>query len=248
MKVPILILTNNRPTMLSDMITSIESYTDPETYKIIICDNNSQQKEMLELLDTLEKTYTVIRNDTNNTFEGLNPGLKIVKNFHDKYFIISDPDIILNSNIPSNWVTKMCELLDKTNYPKVGLSLNISFENINNWTNFIITTEKRYWKKECKVNFEFLEADCYEALVDTTMAMYRHDTFTYWTNEVLQFDRDHGIVGGGWIHLGDFNPKYKDKLDNLKPLDLLLETKPCPDCGGCCDFYGNYIGAPPCKC
>lgn len=216
MIVPILILSHNRPSMLKDMIESIELYTEPGTYRIIICDNNSTQPESITLLKELEEKYTVIRNNDNNTFEGLNPGLDIVKKNNDKFFIISDPDIQLTYKIPSNWISKMCEILNKTNYPKIGLALNTEHNFYPNWVKsnsdwikHIRKVEKPYW--EHKVNLNFIEDDCYEALVDTTMAMYRHDTYSYWKDNVLQFDREHGITGKGWIELGLYSPQYLDK-------------------------------------
>ena len=208
MKVPILILSNNRPLMLANMIKSIEAYTDPETYHIIICDNNSTQKEMIELLKKLEKTHTVLRNKSNRVFEGLNIGLKIVKQYHDKYFIISDPDLLLTPAIPKNWVQKMCEILDNSTYPKVGLALNIKFAIDNEWVSCIRSSEGKYWQAETK--FEFIEDICYEAPVDTTMALYRYDTFEFWQDGSLHFDRAHGIEGEGWIGIGHFNKKYKN--------------------------------------
>jgi len=48
MKIPILILTKERPSMLIDMVKSIEDYTDPDTFHIIICDNDSRQGEMVQ--------------------------------------------------------------------------------------------------------------------------------------------------------------------------------------------------------
>lgn len=209
MKIPILVLTNNRPTMLRDMIESVEKYTEPDTYQIIICDNNTNQKEALDLLDELEEKHIVIRNSDNKTFEGLNPGLARVKEFHDKYFIISDPDLKLKPEMPKDWISKMVEILDKTNYPKVGLSLDIDFEEENGWTDHIKHVESHQWKD--KVNFDFLDSDCYEGWVDTTMAMYRHDTYTYWQDGSLRFDRAHGIVDDGWIKFGGYNKKYIDK-------------------------------------
>lgn len=207
MKIPILILTYDRPTMLKDMIDSIVSYTEDGTYELIICDNCSTQPEMKDLLQDLEKRFRVLYNTENKLFEGLNIGLEFVQSNEIPYFIITDPDLVLKKDIPKNWILKMKEILDKTNYPKVGLALDINFTQDNSYIDYIKYGQEAFWKN--KINFDFLEDDCYEGLVDTTMAMYRKDTFSYWDNKLV-FDRSHGIEGGGWISLFHFNNKYKD--------------------------------------
>jgi len=55
-----------------------------------------------------------------------------------------------------------------------------------------------------------LSVPCCETLVDTTMALYRSDTYRYWMDGSLRFDRDHGIIEDGWINPDNatFNPKY----------------------------------------
>ena len=54
-------------------------------------------------------------------------------------------------------------------------------------------------------------APCYEAMTDTTLSMYRRDTYTYWNADTLLFDKDHGITKYGWIDSVQFNynPQYK---------------------------------------
>lgn len=201
-------LTHNRPTMCKDTIESLVALTDINTYELIICDNSSTQLEMIKLLKELETKFVVLRNIENKLFEGLNVGLNYIKNNDIPYFIITDPDIVLNASIPNDWILKMSEILDKTQYPKIGLALDINFEKETEYTNYIKYGQHSFWKN--KVELDFVEDDCYEGLVDTTMAMYRKDTFSYWKNDNLIFDRNHGIEGGGWISLFQFNEQYKD--------------------------------------
>lgn len=202
--IPIIIISYNRPKMLLDMIEAIERFTFEKCYEIIVCDNAS--RNMGNALEVIEKKHKVIRNGKNLVFEGLNPALKIIQERGDKYFIISDPDILIQSEIPGDWPEIMAEILDKTNYPKVGLALNIKFQEDSLYTQEVIKTELGYWQK--KIDIPFIPDPCFEALTDTTMAIYRRDTFDFWKDGNLLFDRQHGIEGAGWIGLNRINKKY----------------------------------------
>lgn len=207
MKIPILILTKERPLMFRDTVEAVERYTDPSTYEIIICDNASEQPEMVDTLAEMEMRHTVIRNKTNALFEGLNPGLEIVKKRGVKNFIITDPDILITKTIPKNWPIQLIRLLESTNYPKVGLALNCFVEQKTPLDKYLYESEQAFWKMPVKQ--DVLPDPCYEALVDTYMAVYRLDTYDFWEDGSLCFDRLHGIVGGGWISLKNYNEKYR---------------------------------------
>ena len=208
MKIPLLIVSHNRPRMLKDMVTSIEQYTDPATYQLIVCDNHSTQPEAIAYLSELEQRHRVLHNPQNLVFEGLNVGLRVVQDLGSPYFLISDPDLKLGPATPSDWIVRLSEILDKTAYPKAALALDASYAADTPWKELIKRETERSGLWKHKVNFDFIEDDCYEAPVDTTMALYRRDTFNYW-NRGLRFDREHGIEGGGWINLTQYNPKYK---------------------------------------
>jgi len=230
MVIPILILTMDRPIQLRDMIESIEKHTDLSMYRIIICDNGSKQNT-LDYLKTLETKYIVNYNGENLLFEGLNIGLKSID---EPYFIISDPDILLNENISTDWPIKMAELLkEQYNCPKIGMALNIDFKEKSILTDKIKLIESPFWCD--KVNTLFSEP-CYYAMTDTTMCMYRRDTYSYWRkNERLCFDREHGIVDYGYISQDFYNKKYTKKSIRIagnftaKHLGWYLDKKYLPD-------------------
>lgn len=206
MKTPFIILTKERPKMFMAMVESIWQRTDPESYNLIICDNGSSQTEMKRILDSLEKKgVTVIRNKGNYLFEGLNSGLQKIRQSQSKYFIMSDPDIKLCADMPRDWIAMFAKILDRSNYPKVGCALDISFDLNSKYRHKIHKVEKGYWTKE--MSFDWLDAPCYEAMIDTTLAMYRRDTYKCWSTGELEFGKGKGINRDGWINM-EYNKKY----------------------------------------
>ena len=208
MNIPILILSKERPLQLRDMIESIEKTTDPQTYTIYVCDNNSTQPEMIDYLKEIENRHIVIKNKTNNLLEGLNPAFKLITS---DYFVISDPDIRLNDNIPKNWLLKFVEILENLDTPKVGMALNLNFGKENRMTKKVIEGEKHYWKDSVKVVLPYVDDVCYWAPIDSTLAMYRHDTYCSWTKGNIRLRRGIELYGIG-ILKQQYNPKYGSEV------------------------------------
>jgi hypothetical protein len=189
------------------MIESIESVTDMSTLRIIICDNNSTQPEMIDLLNGLSTKYEVIRNKENLLFEGFNPGLSRVDT---EYFMISDPDILLNTEMPRSWAISMVEAMKCYKAPKIGLALSIDFDISNPYLDQVRKAEQRCWEKEVRISN--LDVPCFVAGVDTTLAVYRRDTYAYWSCDKMVFDGDHGIAPEGHIKQEDYNKKYPEPV------------------------------------
>lgn len=202
---PIIILTKERPLQLADMLQSIRRATFPGKYRFYICDNNSQDPNMKSLLRHLhqyDKVYTVIFNRTNNGFAGINPALKMIK---EKYFIISDPDIVLNDKTLDDWIVKLQAILENYLVPKVGLALDLNFKINNEYTDLVKKCEKFYYKFPVKI--DCINEPCFIAPIDTTLAMYRRDTFSFWKEPTLNID-ENILSGVGQIPQNLYNKKY----------------------------------------
>lgn len=206
MKIHILILSRCRPLQLSDMVDAIRERTR-EPYKIAICDNASTQPEMLTLLKKLENSCTVIRNKDNLIFEGLNPGLRMIR---DQFFVISDPDIIPNPEMPQDWPEMMIEGLRQTTAAKIGLALKTDYPDSPYMDKHIKTIEKDHWQEAASVSG--ITDPCYCAAIDTTFAMYRADTFIHWKGgSNLVFVQGQGLYPTGTI-VQFYNPKYSTPI------------------------------------
>jgi glycosyltransferase involved in cell wall biosynthesis len=225
----IIILTKERPQQLREMLTSIEDNTESGTYEIILCDNGSTYPKMIEYLSSLESKYCVLYNKANLLFEGFNIGLNKITN--DDFFILSDPDIVLNKNIPKNWIDLLKGILMQTKAPKVGMALRVDDVDKDTYSCLGQWETQTMWSIKMMIN----GIECYKAPVDTTLAMYRRDTFSYWVNRQPQFhsrdfvvyqeyNRKYGNmmdcirVGGNFIakHCGWYYKQYKEEMDYYK--------------------------------
>jgi len=203
-KIPIIILTMDRPIQFRDMMEALEARTDMDLVRVVVCDNGSTQPEMIEYLKTLESRHRIIYNGSNMIFKGLNPALETV---NEDYFIITDPDIIIGTEISKDWPVKTRELLEEQkDVPKTGLSLDINFQASTPLTNKIRFCEDAFWKSV--VSTAVVPDVCYYAMTDTTMCMYRRDTFSFWDGSSVCFTEGAGIADGRYITQDMYNVKY----------------------------------------
>lgn len=202
--IPIILLTHNRPIQFVDCIESIEKHTDMNNVKIIVCDNGSTQPEMVSALSDVSKRHEVIYNGSNMLFKGFNSGLSRVEG---DYFILTDPDILLQEDIPKDWPNLLINILnERRDVPKVGLALYEGYDPSTRLIRMIKQCEKHSWDKQTNVNS--VPDHCYHAATDTTMCMYRRDTYEFWKDGKLLFDEEHGIVPLNYITQDHYNSKY----------------------------------------
>jgi GT2 family glycosyltransferase len=145
--------------------------------KVIVCDNDSQYPPMVEYLEELSKTRNVV-------LWGENLGPRVYSENKDicrampKYFIVTDPDLILNKDMPKNFIDKMKRIVDMYNVSKVGLAIEIydpeerkrffNADQVDRW-------ERNYWLRKLE---QYPEKDpVYLAPIDTTFVLYNRDKF-----------------------------------------------------------------------
>lgn len=171
---PIIMPVFNTPTYLTSMVDQLESrgWTN-----IIICDNKSTYPPMIDLLEDLSSRYPVV-------LWGKNMGPRVYVENKDicskmpKYFILTDPDLILNPDMPKTAIKKMRRIVDMYGASKAGLAIDIhspdererffNAEQVDNW-------EARYWNVKMDQYPE--RDDLYAAPIDTTFALYNRDRF-----------------------------------------------------------------------
>lgn len=171
---PIIIPVFNTPTYLRSMISQLE---ERGWTNIIICDNNSTYQPMLNLLDELSNKYDVV-------LWGKNLGPRVYVERKEicskmpKYFILTDPDLVLNPDMPKTAIKKMRRIVDMYGASKVGLAIDIHSvdererffnpDQVDEW-------ESQYWT--VKVDQYPEKDDLYAAPIDTTFALYNRDRF-----------------------------------------------------------------------
>jgi len=167
---PVLIPTFNNPTYLRSMTEQLFKYNLND---LIILDNHSSTPEMLELLQSFECVV-----NTDGPYDYLEN-----KNFYDwlpNYFIITDPDIGFNKELPNNFIEIFKEISEKYCKFKVGFALDLDLkeENILDLPDYHVLNginvtarhwESYFWMHEIGKNE--LGDPIYTAWLDTTFCL-----------------------------------------------------------------------------
>jgi FkbM family methyltransferase len=149
-----------------------------ECYKNIqILNNKSTCLDTINFLKNID--VKVINNfDNNGPWISSNNNKHIYDGLPNK-FILTDPDLKLNENFPSNFIEILSNLSDKYGTSKIGCALKISdYENFykdNYVGNFsIYDWEKQFWiNKIYDENYEL-----YDAAIDTTFCLINKDNLS----------------------------------------------------------------------
>lgn len=164
--IPVIIISYNMLTYVRDTVNQLRKYTD----NIIIVDNNSSYPPLLEYLQTLEtegviKVFRMSENHGHMVY--LHEDVQKLIN-GDKY-IITDPDLLFNPNLPVNFIDILSEISDNYNAYKVGFAL--SLDNLRDGMEYksipLPIWESRFWENPLKNdNYEL-----YDAEIDTTFCL-----------------------------------------------------------------------------
>jgi hypothetical protein len=148
------------------MVEQLQKYST----NIYIIDNKSTYPPLVAYLKSIENQVNVLYMPENYGHRVYMRD-EILKLGGDKY-IITDPDLLLNPNLPQNFIDILSELSDKYKIGKIGFALDIT-NNINN--NLIasdnkmsvIEWESRYWSDK----IDNKEYEIYNAEIDTTFVL-----------------------------------------------------------------------------
>jgi predicted protein tyrosine phosphatase len=135
----------------------------------IILNNSSTCLDTIEFLKNTD--VTIIENENNG------PWVSPVKNAHiydslpDKY-VLTDPDLQFNENLPSNFIEILSELSDKYKAGKVGFALDIAdydqmYEGIYAYGKSIFDWEIQFWESPLYDSIY----EIYVGGIDTTFAL-----------------------------------------------------------------------------
>ena len=171
MDIPIVIICYNNYRYVKNTLSQILNINKEYYKNIIIINNNST------CLNTIEYLNNVDVRVINNT-ENLGPWITYTNNKHiydilpDK-FILTDPDLKFNKNIPTNFIEILANLSDKYETSKIGFALDISdHELFFLTTNYVHNVSIYEWEKSF---YEFKIADdkyeLYDADIDTTFCL-----------------------------------------------------------------------------
>lgn len=179
--IPIIIICYNNYKYVKNTVKQIETINKDYLQFVTILDNCSTCQATIHYLKTVE--CNVIHNTIN---EG--PWINETKNSHiystlpDK-FIVTDPDLYFNTNLPTNFIDILSGLSDKYSCYKIGFALDISDSNemyndgyikLGENTFTIAQWESQWWNNQI-IDEEY---ELYNAAIDTTFCLInkQHDT------------------------------------------------------------------------
>ena len=119
--IPIIIPTYNNPTYLCRFLEQLKRFPK---LQILIYDNNSTYLPMLQLLDDLGKKFSLIRNSENRGPEFVYRDQNLLKLLPSQ-FLLSDPDLDLNPDLPTNFFETFFALTEYYKIGKAGSALSI---------------------------------------------------------------------------------------------------------------------------
>jgi len=166
-EVPIIVPVFNLVSYAKFMVDQLLEYG---LENFIICDNNSTYPTMIEYLQELSKTHRVVFYDENlgpRVYAERPEFLAVMPD----YFILTDPDLVFNYNLPKRFIDKMKRIIDTYNVSKVGFAIDIEetkdkfFDpmQVKRW-------EGSYWTNQIEI---YPERDpIYAAPIDTTFCLY----------------------------------------------------------------------------
>jgi hypothetical protein len=148
------------------MVEQLKCYTN----NIYIVDNCSTYVPLINYLNSTD--VKVIRKNNNyGHFVVYGDDIRLIGG--SKY-IITDPDLFLNKQLPKNFIDILCFLSDKYKAYKVGFALDIT-NNIRDDVFFggynIKTWESQFWSNKISDP----QYELYNALIDTTFCLINYD-------------------------------------------------------------------------
>jgi hypothetical protein len=162
--IPIIIINFNQLFYLKQLISFLEQ---KKTKNIIIIDNNSSYLPLLNYYNEINKKVTIHRLNENLGHLVLWKKRELFKKYTKGFFVLTDADIVPNSNLKEDYLNGLLKMLLKhKTKSKVGLALKIDDipntfilkENVINW-------ETKFWISE-------IEKNVFDAEIDTTFALY----------------------------------------------------------------------------
>lgn len=168
-QIPCYIITYNNLTYTANMVKQLERYTN----NIIIVDNNSNYPKLLDYYDKEYNFHLIRLNENIGPYKFLYKHLSYMPDI----FIYTDPDLLFNPNLPSDFINIMISLTEKYKLYKIGFALDLSdsdkfTDNKHDGKN-IIEWETRFWINQVS-NPEY---ELYSAPIDTTFAVYNKKYF-----------------------------------------------------------------------
>jgi hypothetical protein len=219
-EMPVIIPTFNNISYLKLMINQLEKFN---INNIIVIDNWSTLPGMSQELDIIGQKYTVVKKFTNNGPREYYQNKELFKWLPEK-FILTDPDIKFNENLPNNFLESLAEVSEKYNLYKVGFALDIEMNHLDGDTNIREIMFDQFltmyqWELQFYSNSLGLinENPIWSAAIDTTFCLVNKNFFKDDENDPMKIKNLCARIGGDFTaqHYGWYNnpPVSKDEYE-----------------------------------
>jgi hypothetical protein len=169
--ITVMVLSYNNLTYLKMMVNQMLKYT----HDIVVVDNKSSFPPLIEYLKEIEDHLSVQYMDKNYGHSVYhNP---ILQKIVGPIYILTDPDIELPENIPSNFIENFYQISNQYHANRVGVALDIFSDNIRkekilyNKQYTIVEWETQFWKNKLNNN----DFELYHAPIDTTFCLINNN-------------------------------------------------------------------------
>ena len=173
-EVPILIPVFNLCSYADSMVQQLVSRG---VTGIIVCDNASTYPPMMDYLDNLSKSQRVVRFTENLGPRYFAESVEML-DLLPEYFIITDPDLVLNIRLPNGFIDKMKDVINAHSVSKAGFALDIH-DTCDKFFNkdWVHTWEDKYWENKVPGLPNCVSDDMYLAPLDTTFCLFKKSTY-----------------------------------------------------------------------
>lgn len=171
--IPIIVVSYNNYQYVENTIRQI-NIINPEYYKnIYIMDNNSTDPTTVQFLHTIEDSVKVIYNTTN---DGPWVTPTINRSVYDQMpdqFILTDPDLEFNADLPSNFIELILMLSNIFEAHKIGFALRIDdFKDMYPSNHYCQDKNIYEWESQFWINkIQYEDFELYLADIDTTFCL-----------------------------------------------------------------------------
>ena len=190
--IPIIIINFNQLEYLKKLINFLQ---ERDYNNIVIIDNVSTYKPLLEYYKTIGDNIEVIMNIANEGHRVFWKNKAFSKKYGKGYYVVTDSDIVPHANCPEDFLLHFKAILESDkSLTKVGFSLKIDdIPDTNLHKEKILKWEKRFWETQNGDGH-------YIAEIDTTFALYRPlNQFEYhYFYKSLRLKLPYIAKHGGW--------------------------------------------------
>ncbi len=172
MDIPIIVICYNNHQYVKNTLDQIKRI-NPDYYRNVVIMNNCSTSE--DTWRFLQSVDVPVINRPYNCHPGIDTGrnIDLYHRLPDK-FILTDPDLEFNPNLPNNFIEILSELSDKYGHFKTGFALDISdfdkmFPGPYTLGRTIEDWESQFWLESNKIPDDKYEL--YIADIDTTFAL-----------------------------------------------------------------------------